>query len=365
MDAKKKDESMEILRGWAILGVLLVHTSMYFKYSKDNDILVLINIIIDIVAHVAVPLFIFISGFVLARNYSVPLNYGQFYKKRFNSVLTQYLLISCLYLFYFSIYKSEHLSLVSMIKSIITFDASFHLWFFKALFGLYLFYPVIRRIYEHFILRSHYMRLLFLAVSLQIIWTFADTLLSKNIFVSMMLMGTTFLGWIVYFVIGMLAYSYKDTLLQLANKNSGKMLAFMLLILILVSVAWIDAYFGEKNQSLTFARLVLEPVLFVSMIAYLFAMSNTRYNSSSILKNLLLNLGNYAFGVYLIHVFYLHIFVNFIAPFLRIGMSSGSFYIALFLFMTILSVLTVSIIARIPFYHLLIGKLSRKSLITS
>lgn len=363
MGAKTRDESIEILRGWAIIGVLLIHTSMYFKYSNDINLLVVTNIIIDIISQAAVPLFFFISGYVLTLNDSPKVSYKEFYKKRFGSVLPQYILVSCFYLLYSNIFKLEIPSILSMVKLIILFDASFHLWFFKALFEFYLFYPIIRKIYDDAIVGSHYKLYLLFTVILQLLWTNSNSIPAKGLWLEMLLFGTTFLGWIVYFVLGMLACSYKKALIELVTENILKIITIMGILLVPISAAWIDLFFGEKHYIVSIGRMLLEPILFISVIMYLFAKSNTLYKFNSVFSNLLLYFGNYSFGIYLAHVFFMRIFVDFIAPNFKIPMFSGWFYIDLFFFMAVLSIAVVNISRKLLFHKFFISKLNRKYLL--
>lgn len=297
MGAKTRDESIEILRGWAIIGVLLIHTTMYFKYSNNINILVAANIIIDVIAQAAVPLFFFISGFVLTLQSSTKVNYKEFYRKRFSSVVPQYLLISCFYLLYASITKSESPSIVSMLKLIILFDASFHLWFFKALLEFYLFYPLIWKIYRYVIRGSHPKLYLLLMVIVQTCWVYSSSIPTKPLWLAILLYGTTFLGWILYFVLGMTACLYKKVFIELVTRKSLSMLSMIGMLLIPISAAWMELFLGEKHYIAIVGRMLFEPMLFILVIMYLFTKSNTLCKQKNILKSLLLCLGSCSFGI--------------------------------------------------------------------
>lgn len=61
---------LEYIRGFAALAVIAVHISMNFTLIPVVGLPGLLNAFIYIVAHFAVPVFIFMSGWVLALRYS-------------------------------------------------------------------------------------------------------------------------------------------------------------------------------------------------------------------------------------------------------------------------------------------------------
>lgn len=64
----KRIGEVDYLRGFAVLAVIAIHTSSNSQILNLN-LLLIVNLIIDVFSHFAVPLFIFISGFVLSLNY--------------------------------------------------------------------------------------------------------------------------------------------------------------------------------------------------------------------------------------------------------------------------------------------------------
>ena len=91
-------EEINFLRGFGVLAVITIHTTGYFtEIKRSYNTLVLLNLWTDIFSQFAVPLFILISGFVLARNYRNDFSLTKFYKKRIRSIIPQYLIFSVLY----------------------------------------------------------------------------------------------------------------------------------------------------------------------------------------------------------------------------------------------------------------------------
>ena len=64
------NERIDVLRGIAIIAVIIIHITSYFTKFTTFSPLVIILASIDIYAHFAVPLFILISGYVLGLRYS-------------------------------------------------------------------------------------------------------------------------------------------------------------------------------------------------------------------------------------------------------------------------------------------------------
>ena len=80
--AKQKDLSIEILRAFAVILVLFVHTASKFTIMKYGTYTV-VYAFIDGIANAAVPLFVFISGYVLGKRYLLEIPYVSYLKKGF------------------------------------------------------------------------------------------------------------------------------------------------------------------------------------------------------------------------------------------------------------------------------------------
>lgn len=105
--------------------------------------------IYNVIARSCVPLLFMVSGaLLLPRQESI----RDFYRKRFNRVVFPFLFWSVLYL----LWKHggyQNYTLLDAVKSIIvtiaTYPAEYHLWFMYELFGLYLLTPVFRKLVDH------------------------------------------------------------------------------------------------------------------------------------------------------------------------------------------------------------------------
>ena len=80
-------------------------------------------------------------------------------------------------------------------------------------------------------------------------------------------------------------------------------------------------------------------------------------------KRFVLYLGNYSFGIFLIHIFFMYLCTEYLLPLLQITPSMLTFYPLLFVLMLVLSLGSMEILARLPFHELLIGKVERRLLL--
>ena len=121
-------EEIDILRGFAILAVIAIHTSTNVSKITYLNNLVISNIIINVFSQHGVPLFIFISGFVLSIKYYGIFPVTQFFKKRIRSIIPQHLIFSILYIAIFATLNDPP-SFLEIIYKILTASSAIHMWF--------------------------------------------------------------------------------------------------------------------------------------------------------------------------------------------------------------------------------------------
>ncbi len=144
---------LEYLRGFAALAVIAVHVSMNFTQIPAVNLPGLLNVFIYITAHFAVPVFIFISGWVLALRYSGAYSIPAYYRRRARTILPPYLFFTGLYLL---IPVEGAIRVASLpdpgavVGALLMGTAAYHLWFFVVIIQLYLLYPLIVRGYDVF-----------------------------------------------------------------------------------------------------------------------------------------------------------------------------------------------------------------------
>lgn len=135
-------------------------------------------------------------------------------------------------------------------------------------------------------------------------------------------------------------------------------------------------HFYSFSYRMLVGKVLLEDLLYFGV--YLFSAqyvfiydfdSDAFYHSEDIdrkntlQKRFVLYLGNYSFGIFLIHIFFMYLCTEYLLPLLQITPSMLTFYPLLFVLMLVLSLGSMEILARLPFHELLIGKVERRLLL--
>lgn len=126
------------------MAVVLIHTTTRTLEASGFNITGFSwTLFLNQISRFAVPLFFLISGLVLELSYKEGTSYWSFIKKRFSKIFIPYIFWSIFY--YLLIYNQNHDSLV---KVILTGNASYQLYFIPALCIFYLIFPLLHKIYK-------------------------------------------------------------------------------------------------------------------------------------------------------------------------------------------------------------------------
>ncbi|MBC2726386.1 acyltransferase [Desulfosporosinus sp.] len=358
-----KIEEINYLRGFGVLAVIAIHTTGYFTVIKEFNSLVLLTLWTDVFSQFAVPLFILISGFVLARNYRNDFPLIDFYKKRIRSIIPQYLLFSVLYTAFnnWAAMKASSLStnFKLLLKNIWHADASYHLWFFLLIIVFYLLYPIIIRLYTLFKQRDRAEQFLALLLILQ-------TLFMVSLHTPY-LAGTrvNFIGFLFYFGLGIYtADHYKQ--LKEGFKRQTSILFTMSMALTLGSSFFIiigltTGYRYNTTPDYFFIGSELVYPMF-RVVTFLLLYNVARYlleKKKSVLAKVMNKIGQYSFGIYLIHIFFNQSAIKLLKDY-QIGFDDWVFYPIVYLVTVVLSYLSVRVISFMPFSYYIIGFQSPK-----
>ena len=130
------------LRAVAIVAVIVIHAVDPAVVTGSAGPLLWPYVAIDVAAHVAVPLFVFVSGAVLMHAHPPPVGPRPFVARRLARLLPPYLAVSAVYLLVRA--AEEGLPGVPEIAiRLLTGTAWFHLWFVVLMVELALLYPLI------------------------------------------------------------------------------------------------------------------------------------------------------------------------------------------------------------------------------
>lgn len=369
MKNEKMKHVLEIdyLRGFAILAVLSIHTSANFTRISTVNSLLILNVIIDVFSHFAVPLFIFISGFVLSLKYKNPFSKKLFYKKRLKSTFPQYVIFS---MFYIIAHQIGSLIIKGSVKlptlndvvfKLLTASSSYHLWYFALLFQLYIIYPYIIKIYEYFDRSNRTEFILWISFIVQEIWIILVILIKNNLtFQYSSLINRLFISHVFYFVLGIYVCQNFNRIKERNLKINKWMPIIILIITLFISAFWIKGivkygnYYDIPPHYMTIPALI-QPIYYSLIFSVILKMSSHISKIKNRTSTLIYTLGKYSFGIYLIHVIYMEIIGNIIFPRLNLDYNYWIFYPLLFIFSIILSYYSVYLISYLPNSKMIVG----------
>ncbi len=351
-----------LLRGFVVLGVMLMHTTWYFASAHTESWVTISEMLLDIISLFAVPLVMFVSGYIfISHNRHADYYKLAFFRKMFLSVLSPYLLFSLLYLAGACFFSAASYSLQHAAYLIISGSSAVHMAFFRALFGFYAIYPLLLRYFYHCRLQHKLHRFIIQVILLQLFWKVFNNLDCSNMYEALALDITTFMRYIAYFSFGMLAFIYHKQLLRWIDTHHVLLICGFLFNLPLIGACWFAKYYLQSLPVLEFICFPLNLFLYSIIIALLFRYAHTLESQDNLSKRFILYLGNYSFGLFLIHIIYMYI-GNSLLSTLHISPNQVIFYPLLFVIMLVLSLLTMELLARASWGHYFIGMVSKISL---
>lgn len=131
-----------------------------------------------------------------------------------------------------------------------------------------------------------------------------------------------------------------------------------ILNLILIGGCWFAKYYLHILPLLEFVCFPLNLFLYSIIIAMLFRYACTLESQDSLSKRFMMYLGNYSFGLFLIHIIYMYVGSK-LLTLLHMSPQQLCFYPLLFIIMLSLSLLTMEALAHVSWGHYFIGHVSR------
>lgn len=348
-----------LLRGFVVLGVMLMHTTWFFSQPHSETWTTISSMLLDIISLFAVPLILFISGYLFISRHRHADRYGlSFCRKMFLSVLSPYLLFSLLYLAGACFFNGEKYSVSEIISLIFTGSAAVHLVFFRALFGYFVVYPVIVKCFTYC---QHHKKMLYYfaaVIFLQMVWKSLNNMENLGAAMENILLATTFLRYITYFSFGMAAYIHRCLILRWIGRHYGLLNLLLLVFIPAVAGCWFAKYYLHSYRILEFICFPLNLFLYSILIAMLFYHANAWLHQHSFHKQMFIYLGNYSFGIFLLHIIFMYCGVK-ILTLLHITPADFSFYPLLFILMLSMSVSAMELLVRLPWHEYIVGKISK------
>lgn len=345
------------LRGFAVLAVIAIHTTGYFTKIPRYNNLVLINLWLDVFSQFAVPLFILISGFVLAKNYRLKFSLRTFYLKRVRSIIPQYIIFSVAYTAFNDWQVMQNSSLIMnaklLVKHILNSDASYHLWFFAIIIQLYILYPLIIKIHIFFEQKNKSELLLALLLLLQTLWMVG---LHTTYFASFKI---NFIAYLFYFGMGIYCWDHFERLRNLGNSLTPVFLVTSIALTIgasfFIIIGLTTGYQYDNIPPYFFiGPELIYPILRIAAFLLFYNLARKLMGRRNVLKKVISNLGTHSFGIYLIHIFFNQYAIKILMNY-TIDYTCVAFYPIVFAVTVILSYLAVRLICFLPISYYIIG----------
>ena len=292
LTTKKKDLFVQVLRAIAVFSVLIVHTTGYFT-SLEFGYMQIVYAFLDSIANIAVPLFVFVSGYVLTKVYAKGISYPWYYKKRALRIFPAYIFFTT---FYFMFFNYQDLAFKKFLHSMLFADASYHLPYVLLIFQLYLLFPLLLKINDTKLLIGS-----FLVQLVSLLFN------SSNILI--------FPSFLFYFVLGI--YTSKTNINLLSKLRIPSNVVIPLILACLVTYFWIKGslIFGGFRlipESYSWKADITRYFLYIYLIVFIFFSRENFMRFFKKAQHFIVKVGNYSFGIYLIHVFYLTLIIRLI-----------------------------------------------------
>jgi len=358
---------INLLRGLAILGVVLDHCCMFF--NKFEEVTLLSYSLISIsVGNRIIPLFVIISGFILTMNSQGGIREG-FLKRRFMAVVPPYLFFSGVYLSIGHLVDGP-LTASEAVFRVITGNVAHHMWFIVVILQLYIVFPYLVRAYDRFNSVGRSLHFLVIVLGGQVLYNSLAAYLAAGSDSEMFSqsVGRLFVGTLFYFVLGIhILRHYRDfrTMLGKIDRLVAVKMAMLLVILALISGhLWIREYlqhgeFYGQFSTYRVAIILIDPCFALLFFPLCFALVLRAWGTSGLWCRVLDSLGNVSYGIYLSHM--LAIYALVIAwGMLGVDFFDWYLYPILFISSVMLCYVVMRIIAPLPFSRYLIGNTKKR-----
>mgnify|MGYP003313596729 CR=1 FL=1 len=274
MQKESRNQKVQILRGIAIIAVVLIHTcpSGYWQVICRPFI------------NYSVATFLFLSGYLTKTDND---NWPKFFKKRIFRVLLPYLLWTVLY----SI-TSKGLDFSNIVKNILTAHSACTMYYILVYIQFVLLTPLLGKL-----AKSKYKLIgWFIAPIFVLIFKYYPWLTGQSLHpIFKLLWGNCCVGWFTFYYLGLLL---GNNLIHIKSEIRQLFVFYILSIILQIAEGYWLLQLGENNCGTQIKLSSLLTSSIFALIAYRY-INSTKYDFAN---NVLLTIGNYSFGIYLSHI---------------------------------------------------------------
>ncbi|MCR8657344.1 acyltransferase [Paenibacillus endoradicis] len=364
---------MNLVRAFAIVAVLLIHsTSSAVNSANVNSSFYFLYVLINKMSTFAVPLFLFLSGFVLMYSYQkreVTLSsVNTFYKRRVTNVIIPYIIFSCIY---FTLTHIDSLSLHSFAdlgEAILLGKAYAHLYYIFVMVQFYLLFPILwKKITTR---KSAAIWIWLIGFIIQWAYFYINReYLSQLEDLPQLFKRTAslFVSYTAYFGCGVWIATRYSQILQFLEKHTAQYRIYRIVLL----VAWICSgvyyanlfYRGWVHKDWESSPHFAWTWFIFIMISIALSVISSRYYEQKCpawLQRIITSLSDHSFGIYLIHPLLLYMYRKLPMsgnPILFNLYFAGQFIFGLF----VAWILTILISKYIPYATYIVGSGKKRS----
>ena len=298
---KEKDYNLEIIRVISFLSVIIIHVANYYcrAFGQISQSEYGFSLLLNTLARISVPCFFMISGaLLLGRNEPLKKHF-----KRWKRFVTALVIWSIIYYLWAIFYLKESYNLLEIFYRPVTE----HLWYLYAIIPIYLVLPFLQVMCNHMTPKIEQAFLIIITIA--VICNYILSLNDASAYYDLPLIGDRVYTY--YFLIGYYLYKYKKQIPITQNKA-----IIIYGLSMIATIVWTITMTYSSNvhyeQSLEYGN----PLIILSSVAFFLLMIRSKLKDkiSDKIKNLINVLGSCSFGIYLIHILFLDIYKNHLAP---------------------------------------------------
>ncbi|MFJ8355560.1 acyltransferase [Bacillus paramycoides] len=351
----------KVLQSIAFLAVVL-QSSLLYTMNQGNILLeqsLIMGMLFNL-AKFSAPAFIFIVGFHLIRQYTKQLVYTEYIYEKASHLLIPYFFWSILYLFT----TNEIVTMQSGIKSLLLGTAAPHLWYVIMMFQIHLLFPLLCTLFYWFQKRTEnkkdiykYMTI-FACLYFLLMWYSSHYIFNGEKLTNSIILHYTdrsFFFYSFYFVMGGIAAVALKTWRLFVMKHIP-LVTILFFVLFLFINYELFSFYGANSIHLTVSTY-LKPSMFlyiVCEIIILYVLSITIVQRRGFLYKALRFIGNYTYGAYLAHFFFLQLCTKFLSLF-ALQENTILYSLLLFIVTATSSLATMFIVSILPFHTWITG----------
>jgi surface polysaccharide O-acyltransferase-like enzyme len=337
---------MPVVRGICILGVILIHvatgSTLYGQSATFADCLIFSSCL----SRFAVPVFIILSGFSLSLNLKNEKAIS-FYRRTIKFLLIPYVIYSISYSAFLMRKSGDAMILI---RNLLTGFP--HLWFILLILQFYLLHPFLSRWYRG--RKSHGM-IVISAFLIQIAWNIILYLLWSSGYSIARFGVLCFVAYLGYFLGGYYFLEHADAAVRFFRNRMLKAVAAFFWIF---SAAGLTVLVGipESQNIGTISSLraslglgILTPLITLASFVSIYAFVQNHDYMKNMAFRLFHSLGLYSYGIFFLHAWPLWFMSWILRRVFSVGFDHPLFYVILFPATTVLSLISVRTLSKMPF----------------